>query len=328
MNCLEIRNSDGQGTMEANLLTLKGRLLTARLRIELKISVRGSRTDHSYKSAVEMFFRALAPLSSLCITGILHRDWIPIICEQHGSTLLDLIIAPINDYYNNAGPPFVIEAEDIEVLSRSCPRLSRLDLWVKRTKGDNRETRCYEALGALRSLKSAKIHLDCVNNPITIPTTFQAGLTTGRGSSQIEQALINSAVDEPLVHSIWDIVTGSDAKSRLETLEITSSGGSSFGNGSPGDLMQIVGQMSRSYIIKRRTTESEWMGPNIVETSKARREQSLKRQLAHEQVMLEKWGNNGNTGSAYDAMDRLWGLDKDHSNWREVWKSFPLQRSN
>lgn len=186
--------------------------------------------------------------------------------------------------------------------------------------GDNRETRCYEALGRLQGLTAATIHLDCSNMP-TDPGRLGVGATT----NQLERALINSAVDETLARSIWEIVSADSARSRLKSLHLISSGGSSFGNSHPGDLMTIVNHISRSYKI-RHSRDDEHEALSIVESTKIQREERDQRQREHEQVMIEKWGSRGLRG-AFDVMNQLWGLEEGYGNWREAWKSFPLQRS-
>lgn len=231
------------------------------------------------------------------------------ICNRHGPTLQYLAIKPYEDYYDLAGPPYVLQAEDIEQFAQTCPNLTALDIRIKRTKGDNRETRCYEALGKLDKLKTAKLFLDCSND---------AQHYQNPSVSILEQALINSALDETLAQSIWDAA----ATPSLQTLIIANGGGSSFGNSHPGDLSTIVNNMSRRYKLERVHGKVE-----IVELSRTSREHRDQFQREHEQVMLDKWGHRGLTGSAFDAMDKLWVLEADRANWREAWRSFPLQRS-
>jgi hypothetical protein len=281
---------------------------------ELSILLQRKESDEEFKSVVEAFFLDLNPLAVLDLSGTVHEQLLHVICQRHGSRLQKLVLRPYEDHYGMAGPPLQLQSTHIRVIAHSCPRLSDLNIRIKRTRGDAVETACYEALATIETLKVAQIHLDCSN-----PSDSRSE------GSQLEIALVNSAIDETLAKSIWDIICGGSNQQQLESLTISSGGGSAFGNSHPGDLMTLVNHLSRSYLILKPGISNQ-DAVTVVELTKEWREQSDERQRGHEQTMLEKWGHKGLNGSAYRAFNQLWPYEESGKDWREVWQSWSLQR--
>jgi hypothetical protein len=293
-------------------LTVNGRI--SRLET-LSLSLQRQNTDTRFEAIGETFLRHLNPLTVLHLSGTIHEELMLAICQQHGGTLKELSITPYEDYYDMAGPPFQIDAYQIQRVGNYCRQLSDLSIRIKRTKGDASETKCYEALGTIRSLKSASIHLDCSNPP-----------ETRSDDAQLEVALVNSAIDPTLVMAIWDTICDGSDTYALERLTITSGGGSSFGNTQPGDLMTIVNHMSRTYQTSK-TTAGIVHEVVVEELTREDREKRDIRQRENEKFLLKKWGHRGLTGPSFETFKRLWPFEENEVDWREVWRSMPLQRS-
>ena len=301
----------------------------------LSIGLRRHKNDEDFKLAAEAFFDTLRPLNVLSVAGTLHTELLAKICDRHGSALRELALTPYEGLYDMAGPPLLIAAADISMIGSSCPHLSNLDITIRRSMSNRSETKCYEALGTIRTLKKLHVRLDCTNPTNLGPPSDNwdefnktlSGLSMPRvHHGHLEYAIVNSAVDETLARSIWDVISENTHKPPLESLEITSCGGSGFGNSHPGDLMTIVRNLSRSYLITV-SASSDGDKLKVVEMTKESREKSDELQRKLEEVMLEKWGHRGLNGPSFTVFNRLWPLEEGNKNWREAWCSWPLQRS-
>jgi hypothetical protein len=312
---------------------------------KLKLILEPKKQDHleDWQLSVEQFFASTNPLRSLALSGSLHGPLLDVIADRHGATLQELELNPFADGYDMPGPPLRITAMVMEMLAVKCPRLAILTLTLRRSIGDRTETRCYEALGTLPHLRRLSLKLDCTNasawdlKPEEDWGDFDKATLTHPGSSpkiyngHLKQAIINSALDEFLVRDIWTVInkTPPGGKDTLESLNIYTYGGSSFGNSHPGDLMDICSHVSRSYCVTRMDRDKdgeEGSGILVVELSKKEREQRDESKKKHEQIMLEKWGHRGMNGSSWVVFNHLWPFREDE-DWRIKWKSWPLQRS-
>jgi hypothetical protein len=65
----------------------------------------------------------------------------------------------------------------------------------------------------------------------------------------------------------------------------------------------------------------------VGELTKEIREEGDEKQRRHEQVLFEKWRPSGHNGSALEAFDRLWPFQKSGKDWREIGRSWLLQRN-
>jgi hypothetical protein len=203
--------------------------------------------------------------------------------------------------------------------------------------GDRTETRCYEALGTLQNLKHVKLGLNCSNpspwdlapedhwDDFDKATRTREGFSPKHYNGHLKIAIVNSALDENLVKQIWSAINGKRKKDTVQSLDINTYGGSSFGNSHPGDLMEIVNHISRHYKVTADPTFDG--GIEIVELSKKGREDRDASQRKHEQTMLEKWGHKGHGGESFVVFKHIWPYEEDE-DWRTKWKSWPLQRAD
>lgn len=269
---------------------------------ELDITLRPSKQENldGLEPAIEQFFDSLRPLTSLRLSGTVHRPLLDIIAQRHGATLQGLRLHPFTDSYHMSGPPLRITAPIVELLASKLPNLTSLNLTLKRSMGDRTETCCYEALGTLKKLRDLKLSLDCTNpsqwvlsqeedwDDFDKTTHTHEGSMPKESNGHLKIAMVNSALDEDLVMQIWEAINEHRTKDTLPTLRIHTYGGSSFGNCHPGDLMDIVQHLSRSY----KVTANPNVGGRvkIVELSKKSREKRDARLREHERAMVEKWG--------------------------------------
>lgn len=312
---------------------------------ELKLILEPKKQDDlgDWQPLVEQFFTLMNPLRSLVLSGTLHGPLLDAIADRHGATLQELALHPFADGYDMPGPPLRITAPVMEMLAAKCQRLAILNLTLRRSAGDRTESRCYEALGTLPQLRRLSLKLDCTNasawdlkpeedwDDFDKTTLTHAGSNPKMYNGYLKRAIINSALDETLVQEIWSVINKNrfQGKPTLESLNIHTYGGSSFGNSHPGDLMDICSHVSRSYCVTRTDKEKygeEGSGILIAELSKERREERDKESKKHEQNMLEKWGHRGLNGSSWIVFNHLWPFQEDE-DWRVKWKSWPLQRS-
>ena len=302
----------------------------------LSLTLRANKRENldTWWEAVDTFFASLNPLTSLHLSGSLHQSLIEVVAQRHGPTLTELKLNPWADGYDMPGPPLRITTPVMQLLASSAPNLTSVALTLKRSMGDRTETQCYEALGTLHKLQHLKLSLDCTNanqwhlSPGEDWDTFDAKTQTPPGqrpksyNGHLKIAIVNSALDESLVKQIWDVINENRTKDTLQTLEIHTFGGSSFGNSHPGDLMDIVDHVSRHY--KVTAAPETIRGVEIVELSKETREQRDASRRKHDKEMLEKHGVQTNRGS-YKVFRHIWPYE-DGEDWRTQWKSWPLQR--
>ncbi|KAF2100240.1 hypothetical protein NA57DRAFT_54336 [Rhizodiscina lignyota] len=299
---------------------------------ELCITLECQKTDETFKDVAESFFVALNPLKVLKVGGTLHRELVMKICEQHGGALHELSFTPYEDGYGMAGPPLRFNEDDFGAIANTCHILREIKITIRRSMGNRQETECYEALGKIRTLREVNLQLDCTNaqnpgQPLAEWDEFNrmrsdTGMRLANG--HLECAIINSAVDETLVRSIWDIISENNPK--LQSLRVTPHGGSGFGNSHPGDLMTIVHNLSRTFFLSRSETDENKL--DVFELTIETRENYDRSQREHEKIMLEKWGNRGLNGASWKVFQHLWPFSEETEDWREVWSSRPLQRED
>ncbi|KAK2780951.1 hypothetical protein FQN52_001948 [Onygenales sp. PD_12] len=113
-----------------------------------------------------------------------------------------------------------------------CPLLENLDIQIKRTKSDARERRLYEALGSLPGLKNLTLNTfepripdePKIPDPEDVECTFSdfdkklSMRSSDVRNAHVRDILINRAVDETLMGSIWNIILNSQSSRSLESL--------------------------------------------------------------------------------------------------------------
>jgi len=287
--------------------------------------------NEGFKVAAETFFGTLRPLEVLSVVSLLNTQLLATICTRHGRTLCELALMSCENEFFSAKLPLRFTAADISMIGSSCSVLSNLDITIKRSISNRSETKCYEALSTIPSLKKLHIRLDCRSptDPGPPSDTWdefnKTRSTLGFYNGHIEFAIVNFAVDEVLVTSIWDVISENTHNQALESLEITS-GGRGLGDQFPCDLHTITNNLCRSYLITA-SISGDKRKPKVVELTKERREHWDETQRKIEERMLQRCGHRGLSTPCFKVFERLWPLEEGGKNWQEAWCSWPLQRS-
>jgi hypothetical protein len=296
---------------------------------QLNIHLARERNDLTFSAGVEALFNSLNPLTALRLSGSLD-PWLMLeILKRHGSTLQELVV-DLYETDSNLPRAMILTRADILNIRDRCPLLHALQLSIKRFKSDWRETQCYEAFGTFPSLTKLSLHLDCSNPPSRDALDpdgddfdrelYTSGLSPPLYNAHIRDALINSAVDESLSRSIWDLVSTNKPGCPLASLRITSGGGGSFGNLYPGPIRNQISHMSRSFLHTRsESNDSDHV--DVVEVSKPGREQADKRERERE---LEAGGKPSENVTR--IFERLWPPKAGSLDWRDDWCSRPLEK--
>jgi hypothetical protein len=301
----------------------------------LSIHLRCKDNDVNFRPAVDVFFDCLGPLTTLRLYGSVDVSLVYRILERRGFMLRELVLRPSEPvHYGSHELAMILTKADILQIRDRCPLLEDLNVSVKRSKSDWRETKCHEVLGTFASLTMLGIHLDCFNP--RVPSTPDADsdvfdrrsyISHGNGlyNAHIEDAFINSAVDEALARSILDIVSANKPGRSLAYLRITSGGGSSFGGMIPGGLSRRVDHISQSFLLTRSERDDN-DDIEVIELGKRVREERDARGRHQEAEMLKKWGHTGDA-RLNSIFERLWPPKPGSRDWRDDWSSKPLQRS-
>lgn len=322
----------------SNAGALMNAAVTARFKSLERLAIHLERKDNevNFRPAVEMFFDCLSPLTTLRLYGSLDASLIGRILERHGSKLRELVLKPYeNEPYGNPRQAMIITNADILHIRDSCPLLADLNLSIKRCKSDRCETQCYEALGTFTSLAKLGLQLDCSNPqepglPSADEEDFDRQLHT-RGmiprlyNAHLRDALLNSAVDEDLARSIWDVISTNKPGRPLKHLRIASGGGSAFGIMHPGDLSSRVDHMSRSFLLSRSDRDDS-DHVEVIELGKRARGQRDERARHHEAEAMRRWGYTSDAKIAH-IFERLWPPKLGSRDWRDDWSSQPLQKT-
>lgn len=207
---------------------------------------------HEYIDAASSFILSLPPLESLRleIQDNMSPGSFRFIIRQHGGSLRRLHILTSGNLDSTK-----FDAVLVDEIRRQCPLLEDLKLPIRRSKGDRQEQAIYKSLGATSRLQDLDLVLDCANESVwrckdqnedtevfndpSIDDFHQAfyphnespkhGFPTPR-NGHVRDALVNSALDETLAHSIFRCISASKGCDDLplHCLELCTRGGSLF----------------------------------------------------------------------------------------------------
>ncbi|KAF2123667.1 hypothetical protein P153DRAFT_412508 [Dothidotthia symphoricarpi CBS 119687] len=267
---------------------------------------------HYNENAIS-FFQAINSLEELSINGPMEPQIIDAVLNHYGPTLKKLRFNPMEHM-----------SDRIVQIQAQCPVLEELAIPVMRNKSSASETEIYKCFGKMKSLRFLFLTLDCANWRIGRDPTYDPCFNEGdqelawihtknvkRGN--VREALINSAVDETLARSIWEIIAENKTGRRLEQLKLwTKNGGNFASTASTYAISTAAKSMSRSWLIKRLPRDDtediavKELGQCARETHE--RESSKKLECVVERI--------------YHS---IWPRKKDSKNWRDDWSSFPLE---
>jgi hypothetical protein len=220
---------------------------------------------HYSENAIS-FFQAIDPLEELTINGPMEPQIMEAVLIQHGPTLKKLRLEPYESMINNrvrTEIPMEFTEDRVLQIHALCPLLEKLAITVTRDKSSASETAIYKSLGKMESLRSLLIILDCANWRIGRDPTYDAQF---EGEDQqlawnhshvikrghVREMLINSAVDEGLALSIWDLITQNKTGKRFERLKLWTKNDGRFSHINDSYAIHMFTQCaSRSWLIER-----------------------------------------------------------------------------
>jgi hypothetical protein len=237
--------------------------------------------------------------------------------------------------------------EHVLQIHAQCPVLQELAISIKRTKSDTLEAEIYKSFGKMGQLKSLFLTLDCSDWRVTRDPNFRddasfdaADREIAKGSGllkkgHLRETLMNCAVDETLVRSIWETICQSKAGQELESLKLWTTGGGSWG-GYLGtwDISEVVNNLSRSWLIERVARNDEDMinvrelGRRVREARDQKVTDLYKRRAEYfrekEDIVMEL-EDIAEDSEVMQVFRRVWPRKKGSKDWREDWSSLILQ---
>lgn len=300
-----------------------------KLAIRLEMSLEAGQSQ----PVIEMFFESLRPLKTLRLHGMMDMKLVQTILERHGPSMQELLIHPRWGGIRYDIKPMALSSTDISTLAKCCPLVRELSLIINRSMSDRHEVACYRALGEFQLLEKLSLELDCSVSRMEwsdrLLDEFDKQVYTCISGREIlnfhmRDAFVNTAVDEKLAQSIWDVVTTSQSQSgRLSSLEIRpcQSGISSFKRLSCSKWRQ----MSRCFKVTGGGWGRAGVPLEIVEIGKETRERVDRRVRRNEALYIEKWGHLDWASVRQEAiMQRIWPSKTGSPDWRRDWSSWPL----
>ena len=286
--------------------------------------------------ALQQLVRKLPSLKELELVGELQRSALAPIIQRAGPTLRKLSLSS-----NKPSPHrLVASQEDLELIVKNCPHLQDLDITISRSKGDANETALYRLMGSLPRLQSLCLALDTSDPSLSLwdrsqalfdaseDPTFDAfdreysplGTHYGIGSCKghVRNVFMNSALDEPLAHAIFETVSAAKPPGALslERSEINVTGGYNVDLDSLHcGITTVLKHMMRRYLIERNPRDDCRSQLIVTELDRHGREKA------------EAWGRLPLEGEVEAIFRRIWPAKGGvGGNWRDDWSSLPLVR--
>ncbi|KAI9713617.1 MAG: hypothetical protein M1820_001000 [Bogoriella megaspora] len=300
-----------------------------------------------YPDAAVAFFKTFEPLEELIVSGPLDLKILDAILSQHGPTLQKLSLRPtegetsVENGRIRSEVPMVFEKEHLLLIQAQCPALRELAIPVKRTQSNAIEAEIYRTFGKMECLEILFLTLDCSDWRVSRDSTrrdepsfdeFDREIVYDLDFLQkghVRETFMNCAVDETLARSIWDVICQAKLGKPLQSLKLWTHGGDQWGNGtSNGGIGPIVDKLSRSWLIERDVGNDNGI-ITVKELSRRGREIRDQKEAAIQATRLKKFGAEANVergwGVFRQIFHRIWPPKEGSKNWREDWKSLPLQ---
>ncbi|CAH0027092.1 unnamed protein product [Clonostachys rhizophaga] len=193
--------------------------------------------EDEYRHQLIKILSNLPPLQSLKLTGYIWPEILARALLVHGQSLETLALFPVSSERRHESGELLdrhfreyeslVTEEILDILSQ-CPLLDELSIPVERTYDNAGDPAIYEAMGALKHLRSATLFLDCFAITLDDRDLYEEPdlLADDERSDAVDgmrKALWACALDE---HLAWDIlytITGGRDKHVLQELRILSS---------------------------------------------------------------------------------------------------------
>ncbi|KAI8624406.1 hypothetical protein F5Y19DRAFT_318282 [Xylariaceae sp. FL1651] len=307
----------------------------------------------NYANNAVTFLRAFEPLDQLSVSGPLEPKILDAILDQHGPTLTKLSLRPSEQEFTPSNlrvrreMPMAFTQEHILQIHAQCPALQELTISVKRTKSDTLEAEMYKSFGQMAQLKSLFLILDCSDWRVTRDAdsrddpSFDAFDREGFKFSgylkkgHLRKTLMNCAVDETLVRSIWETICKSKVGRKLESLKVWTTGGGHWGASlSNGGIPPVIDHLSRSWLVERVCHDDgdvinvRELGRRVREARDQEETDSYRRQaeyLRKEKNIMMEPRDVAEDSEVVQVFRRIWPRKEGSKDWREDWSSLPLQ---
>lgn len=288
---------------------------------------------HYSENAIS-FFQAIDSLKELSINGPIEPQIIDTVLIHHGLTLKKLSLNPFEDMSvisngrDRREIPMEFTKDRILQIQAQCPILEELAIPVMRDKSSASETEIYKCFGKMKSLRSLFLTLDCANWRIGRDPTYDAqfdredqelawsdlnNVERGIKRGNVREALINSAVDEALARSIWEMIIQNKTGRRLERLKLWTKNGGIFGSTASIYAIETAARsMSRSWLVERLPRDDK-EDVTVKELGQRAREVHERESRKRLEWVVEQ------------IYHSIWPHKKDSKDWRDDWSSFPLE---
>jgi hypothetical protein len=283
-----------------------------------------------YSENAISFFQAINSLEELSINGPMEPQIIDAVLIHHGPTLKKLRLNPFEDMQvfsdgrDRREIPMEFTKDRILQIQAQCLVLEELAIPVMRDKSSASETEIYKCFGKMKSLRSLFLTLDCANWRIRRDPTYDAQFdgedqelawshTNNVKRGNLREALINSAVDEALARSIWEMIIQNKTGRRLEQLKLwTKNGGIFASTASIYAVDTATRSMSRSWLIERLPRDDK--------------EDVTVKELGQRAREIRERESRGRLESVVEQIyHSIWPQKVDSKDWRDDWSSFPLE---
>jgi hypothetical protein len=126
----------------------------------------------------------------------------------------------------------------------------------------------------------------------------------------VREALINSAVDEALARSIYEMISQNKTGRQLERLKLWTKNAGIFGSTSYA-VDTVTRSISRSWLIERLPRDD-------------REEITVKELAQRAREKHERESRGGLDDVVQEIYHSIWPRKDDSESWRDDWSSFPL----
>jgi hypothetical protein len=280
-------------------------------------------------SALNRLISRLPPLESLDIQsddeivtsrrGESRRDIgaevLATIAQIHGSSLTKLHLG------------YPVDHQELNRLREACPKIRDIGILVKRTHGDQAEVKTYQLLGSFPRLERLTLTLDYEDRNLIFAMYVEGPNFIDWRTQRMSSALINSAIDERLARSIFQVVFAANRASHPDTtppfehLTLTSTKLSWPIETHLDKLQNLIG----CHWVCERVRADKWSDDAIVqEINLHRRLQAMK----EAEEVIENEFRETYAGMLQmplrPAWEAVWPEARGVENWTEIWRSFPL----
>ncbi|KAI9678982.1 MAG: hypothetical protein M1822_007408 [Bathelium mastoideum] len=294
-----------------------------------------------YADAAIAFFKMFGPLDELIVSGPLDPNILDAILSQHGPTLQKLSLRPsegmtmVDNGRMRTEIPMVFEKEHLLLIQAQCPALRELAVSVKRMKSNAIEAEIYRSFGKMECLEVLFLTLDCSDWRVERDSTRTNEPSFDEFDREtfphleflqkghVRETFMNCAVDETLARSIWNIIYQAKLGKPLQSLKLWTYGGGQWGNNiGNGNIAPVVDKLSCSWLIERVVGNDKDM---ITVKELGRRGKEIHDQRFHGRDYIQSDESEAEWSVLRQIFHRIWPPQKANKDWREGWKSLPLQ---